>query len=134
MTKPGICSITDNAPSSMLSLIFTLFKSKTMYWLLYVPEHKNHVIFIHVKSCIKSGKAALNWRAAYTQDLTQSLSNIPELYFSIHGPHSSDLVDFWLATRTRIHAGIDCGTTKSYRLMLNTLLVVCSITKPFPIM
>ena len=38
-TDPGICSTTHRASSSMERLICTLFKSSTIYWLLYVPEN-----------------------------------------------------------------------------------------------
>lgn len=36
-TRPGICSTTVRAPSSMLRPSLTLLRSRTMYWLLYVP-------------------------------------------------------------------------------------------------
>ena len=55
---PGICSTTQRAPSSMDRLMWTLFRSSTMYWLLYVPEYvrdKYCVYVLRIYVCVCNG-------------------------------------------------------------------------------
>ena len=53
---------------------------------------------------------------------------LPELNMAISLDHSSPEVAIILATLTLCHANNDCGFTSLYRLLLNMLFVVCSIT------
>jgi hypothetical protein len=53
---------------------------------------------------------------------------VPELYLLTVVYHSFPERANIFATRTRCQAKTDCGMTRSYKLVLNTLFVVCNIT------
>lgn len=58
----------------------------------------------------------------------------PELHFEKISAQDLPPSAIMLAMRTLCQANRDSGTTCLMRLWLNTLLVVCSITKPLPSM
>ena len=60
------------------------------------------------------------------------MSDKPELYLDTASAHSRPELAIIFATRTLCQAHKDCGTTASYREVLNTLFVVCSITILLP--